>query len=65
MNEEVYAATQDFQVARNKLILAKTFKEGGGNDDLIYARAYQQLVKLGIAPQLKKKYRTGKHFRMI
>ena len=43
------------QVA-NKLSL--NTKSGGGGAEKTYSQLYQQLVQLGAAPQVKKKYRA-------
>jgi hypothetical protein len=31
--------------------------------EVLYGEAYQQLVELGARPQLKRKYRSGAHYK--
>lgn len=56
MTDEIERAWRDFRSASEKIK-----KQQGGNSaqgiEKEYAQAYQQLVKLGVAPQLRSKYR--------
>ena len=54
--DEVSALVSDFKKARERNKNAQTFAEGKASD-LVYSRAFQRLVKIGFATQIKKKYR--------
>jgi len=48
------SALRDLEVARKRLGMSG---KGGGQVEGIYAQAYARLVKLGVYPQLRLKYR--------
>lgn len=58
MTDEQMKAMADFETARKKISQSKAGKHTNGLE-AAYAKAYQRLVKLGLAVQLRGKYRRG------
>jgi len=56
MTEEQLTALNSFSIATRKLAGASGVKNAGGFEG-DYAVAYQRLVRLGVRPQIRKKYR--------
>jgi hypothetical protein len=56
MNDDVNRAVQDMEAALVKLRNAKAGKMTAGLE-AVYGNAYQKLVRLGVRPQIKGKYR--------
>jgi hypothetical protein len=59
MTPEQDRALQVFRAA-SKTLGTVHGKKAGGSENL-YGEAYQALVRLGLVPQLKRKYRKVKH----
>lgn len=55
--DEELAALRDYESARKEVNKCLVTNSGGKRAEAIYADAYQRLVRLGLAPQLKRKYR--------
>jgi len=53
-NEKAIAA---YEAARKEINKSLNSNQGGKRAETVYAEAYQGLVVLGLAPQLKRKYR--------
>jgi hypothetical protein len=59
-NEElIYKLRADFERSRIDMHKCLGKSSGGERAEKVYGRAYQRLVKAGLAEQLKKKYRQG------
>lgn len=56
MNDEIYAATAELESCLVKIKNTKAGKATRGVE-ANYGEAYQKLVRLGVRPQLKGKYR--------
>lgn len=46
-----------FEAARKQNAKCNTTSGGGVRDEKVYGAAYQELVKAGLRPQIKAKYR--------
>jgi hypothetical protein len=57
MNDEQKSALNDYEKAFKKISGQPTVAQGGVRAEIEYAEAYQGLVSVGLAPQLKRKYR--------
>jgi hypothetical protein len=57
MDEAQSKALSHFENVRKKLHASPTVAQGAIRIETEYAEAYQELVRLGIAPQLKAKIR--------
>jgi hypothetical protein len=57
MSEEIEKAWAEFRRQQARVAKAPAFTEGAGGIESAYSTAYQALVRLGAAPQLRKKYR--------
>ena len=57
MNDEVAELRRDFEIASKQVAKALTMNSGGAKAEVAYGVAYQALVRVGAAPQLRKKYR--------
>lgn len=57
MSENSKQALADFAAAQRRLANAAGVKNAGGYEG-DYAVAYQRLVRLGLRPQLRQKYRA-------
>jgi hypothetical protein len=44
--------------AVSKSLSNRRGSQGGAGDEAVYALLYQELVKLGVYPQIRKKYRV-------
>ena len=55
--DAVEAAQAELRRQSDRLKKCPTFGEGGQGVEAAYGQAYQALVRLGAAPQLRKKYR--------
>ena len=55
--EEVTKAWQGFEAASRKVKQQTTMKSGGAGAENDYSTTWQNLVRLGEAPQLRGKYR--------
>jgi hypothetical protein len=56
MTEEIKAAESEYNAALAQLQKTRPGKEGFGNEAK-YGEAYQMLVRLGVRPQIRLKYR--------
>ena len=57
MNDQQVKAVNNFEAARKAVQGSPTVSQGAIRSETRYADAYQELVRLGLAPQLKTKYR--------
>lgn len=57
MTEHEEKAVRDYEAARKEVLKQLNTNQGGKKAEVGYAIAYQGLVVLGLAPQLKRKYR--------
>lgn len=57
MSEEVEKAQAEYRRQQTRVAKCPVTAEGGSGVESAYATAYQALVRLGAAPQLRKKYR--------
>jgi len=57
MSDAEVNAIWDYSKARKAVEGQPTVAQGGKRAEINYAEAYQRLVVLGLAPQLKRKYR--------
>ena len=57
MNEAQTRAVNNFEAARKKIHASPTVAQQAIRAETEYAEAYQELVRLGLAPQLKAKIR--------
>jgi hypothetical protein len=57
MTEEQEKAARGYEDARKEVEKALPTNNGGKRAEVRYADAYQRLVQVGLAPQLKRKYR--------
>lgn len=57
MTEEQEAAVRRYEAARKTVMGQPTIAQGGKRAEVKYAEAYQGMVRAGVAPQLKRKYR--------
>jgi hypothetical protein len=57
MNDEQEKAAREYDAARKEVEKALPTSNGGKRAEVNYADAYQRLVRAGLAPQLKRKYR--------
>lgn len=57
MEENLSAAEAEFRRQSERLRKCPTVAEGGSGVESAYGQAYQALVRLGAAQQLRKKYR--------
>lgn len=57
MTDEQTKAINAYEAARKVVNGQPTVAQGGTRAEIRYAEAYQTLVVLGLAPQLKRKYR--------
>lgn len=57
MREEARKAWSDYNAAATALKRQLKTKQGGSKDEARFAETYQALVRLGEAPQIRKKYR--------
>lgn len=57
MSEEQERALRDYDAASRKVQQQLTMTKGGRRAEVAYGDAYQQMVAVGIAPQIKAKYR--------
>jgi hypothetical protein len=62
MTEAQEKATRNFETAQADLRKQITGK-GGASNEIKYGQAYQKMVELGLAPQLKSGYRIAKKYR--
>ncbi len=56
-NAEIEAAQAEFRRQSERLKKCPNMANGGAGVEKAYATAYQALVRLGAAPQSRKKYR--------
>jgi hypothetical protein len=56
--EQIDQAQKAYDAARAEVRKQLTFAEGARRAETRYSEAYQRLVRLGVAPQLKLKHRT-------
>lgn len=61
MSEQIEKAVRDYDEAAKQIRAQVTGKPGNANE-VRYGEAYQRLVRLGQAPQLKRKYSQAKRF---
>ena len=57
MSESVEAAQAEFRRQSDRVKKCPVFAEGASGVEAAYAQAYQTLVRLGVEPQIRKKYR--------
>lgn len=57
MSDEIEKAQAEFRRQSERLRKMPTMAEGGSGVESAYSAAYQALVRLGVAPQLRKKHR--------
>jgi hypothetical protein len=57
MTDEQKNALYDLEQASKKVKACLGMKQGGDGAEKRYSQAYQACVKLGIAPQIRKRYR--------
>lgn len=57
MNDEETKAVSAFESARKVVLGQPTAAQGGKRAEVNYGEAYQNLVLLGLAPQIGGKYR--------
>lgn len=57
MTEQETKAVAAYETARKEVLKQLNTNQGGKKAEVGYAIAYQSLVVLGLAPQLKRKYR--------
>lgn len=57
MNDAQVKAVNNFENARKKVLANLTVAQGAIRAETEYAEAYQELVRQGLAPQLKAKHR--------
>jgi hypothetical protein len=57
MNDEQNKALNEFEAARKRVHGQPTVSQGAIRSETQYAEAYQELVRLGLAPQIKAKHR--------
>lgn len=54
---EIERAEAEYRRQYDRIRKGLTMAEGGQGVEGAYSQAYQTLVRLGVAPQLRKKYR--------
>lgn len=57
MNEYQENCVKEFTLSLKKLQKCDPTKGGGSRFESEYGAAYKEMVRIGIAPQLRKKYR--------
>lgn len=57
MDEAQERALRDLEAASKRVKAGLGMKQGGDAAEKNYSQAYQACVRLGIAPQIKRKYR--------
>jgi hypothetical protein len=57
MSDEIENALRDFRAASAQVAKGQGMKGGGAGAEKAYAQAYQVLVRLGVMPQLRSRYR--------
>ena len=57
MTKEQEDALRDFNLASNGIKKSLGMKQGGAGAEKKYSQAYQTCVRLGVMPQIRKKYR--------
>jgi hypothetical protein len=57
MTDDQERALRDLEAASKKVRSCLGMKQGGDAAEKNYSQAYQQCVKLGVLPQIRKKYR--------
>lgn len=57
MNEDQERAMRDLEAASKRVKAGLGMKQGGEAAEKNYSQAYQQCVRLGVLPQIKKRYR--------
>lgn len=57
LTEDQKVAVRNYEAARKQVEKSLTTVNGGKRAETVYAEAYQKLVQVGLAPQLKRKYR--------
>lgn len=57
MNTEREKVLQDLEIASRDVKKCLGMKQGGGGAEKKYSQAYQACVRVGVMPQIRKKYR--------
>jgi hypothetical protein len=57
MTEEHEALERRFAAASTRINRGLTMQSGAGRDEGVYAAIYQELVRAGLRPQIRKRYR--------
>jgi hypothetical protein len=65
MTEEQEKAKARYNAALKKLQGGMDARAGAAGAEVEFAMAYQDTVRLGLAPQLRAKYRRGKALKQV
>jgi hypothetical protein len=57
MTDEQERALRDLEAASKRVRACLGMKQGGDAAEKNYSQAYQACVRVGVAPQIRKKYR--------
>lgn len=57
MSDELEKARSEFRRAQTRVAACLVHSQGAQGAEAAYSQAYQALVRLGDAPQIRKKYR--------
>ena len=57
MNDEQQKALNNYEAARKAILGQPTVAQGAIRGETQYAEAYQEMVRVGLAPQIKAKHR--------